>query len=84
MKIKKVSDLRTELMGIATLGVLLAHTISIVSFPKTLEGILTYGNCAVYIFAFLSGFGLYFSLSTSTRLDRGGGFYYFIKKEWKD
>ena len=80
MKIKKVSDLRTELMGIATLGVLLAHTISIVSFPKTLEGILTYGNCAVYIFAFLSGFGLYFSLSTSTRLDRGGILLFYKKR----
>lgn len=77
--LKGITDSRSEIMGIATIGVFLAHILSVVSFPIVLERILTYGNCAVYIFAFLSGFGLYYSLSKSSEVDRGGDFY-FIKK----
>ena len=63
------SKYRTELMGIAALGVLAGHSTDIVRYPIVLQTLLSYGAVSVYIFAVLSGMGLYYSLKK-----RGAGY----------
>lgn len=62
-KLGKCSAFRTELMGIATIGILLCHAVGRnVMMPKWLNYLLTVGNQGVDIFLFLSGLGIYYSL----------------------
>lgn len=62
-----LSDLslyRTQLMGIATLMIIICHSSgSNVIMPDLLKFLFRYGNLGVDIFLFLSGIGLYFSLN---------------------
>lgn len=59
-----LSKYRTELMGISALGVLMTHAPYMDPCPGWLQRVFSYGGAAVYIFMFLSGIGLYFSVSS--------------------
>lgn len=62
-----ISEYRTELMGIATLLILLAHAVGRnVLFPFPLDKLIDLGTCGVDIFFFLSGFGLFYSLKSKS------------------
>jgi len=73
MRLKEIFDLqdisryRQELMGIAIIGVLISHLVSVCDFDSTsiLIRILLVSKQLVYTqgFLFLSGFGLYYSMS---------------------
>lgn len=65
----KISVCRTQLMGCATVMILLCHANGYgVVLPSSLRGLLIYGNLGVDIFLFLSGFGCYYSLSKTKRI----------------
>lgn len=64
---------RTQLFGIAAIGVIAVHSNSIINYPNIIKKIFGYGGLGVYIFAFLSGIGLYFSLKN--RGDSKADFY---------
>ena len=62
-----ISTYRTELMGIATFLILLAHAAGRnVAFPFPLNKLIGLGTCGVDIFFFLSGFGLFYSLKSKS------------------
>ena len=61
-----ISKYRGELLGVATLMIVIGHSISIVNFPSIVKKILAYGTVGVNIFLFLSGIGLYYSLKNKS------------------
>ena len=62
-----ISTYRTELMGIATILILLCHAVGRnVAFPFPLNKFFGLGTCGVDIFFFLSGFGLFYSLKSKS------------------
>lgn len=67
VQIKKnsLTAYRSELFGIATLMIVLCHSVSIVPFPDTLATLISYGTMGVNIFLFLSGVGLYYSMKNN-------------------
>ena len=68
--VNSISKFRTELMGVATLMILLGHSVfygqGIVDYGL-FQNIFTLGYCGVDIFLFLSGFGLIFSMKKNTK-----------------
>lgn len=58
----KIIKYRTQIMGVAALGVILVHSIGIVNWTPLLNKVLGFGGTGVYVFVFLSAFGLYNSL----------------------
>lgn len=64
------SKYRTEIMGIATIMIIMAHArgLEFLSLPicEKIQGQM--GNCGVELFLFVSGFGLYYSLSKAKSL----------------
>ena len=80
---EKISSLRLQIMGLATIGVVLVHSPDIVVWKPMIRKLLSYGGIGVYVFVFLSAIGLYNSLKT-----RGGGedkqSLDFIKKDLQD
>ena len=67
--LNQISKYRAELMGVSTLLILLCHAAgNDVLMPKWLMYVVAQGQLGVDIFLFLSGMGLYYSLSTH----RGG------------
>lgn len=60
--IHAISQYRSELLGIATLMIILTHSIAVISFPSMINKILAYGSTGVDVFLFLSGIGLYYSV----------------------
>ena len=65
---REISNKRTQIMGIASLGIILVHSIDIVAWSPNLEKLFGFGGTGVYIFVFLSAIGLFHSLKS-----RGGG-----------
>ena len=64
-----ISKYRAELMGISTILILICHAAgNDVLMPKWLRYVVAQGAIGVDVFLFLSGMGLYHSLSTH----RGG------------
>ena len=57
-----LSKYRGELMGIAAIGIILTHSSALVEWPSVIKTLCSYGGTGVYIFMFLSGIGLYYSL----------------------
>lgn len=77
MNSKLLSKYRTELFGISTIGILIVHSNDVIQAGGTLTELIrklfAFGGIAVYVFVFLSGTGLYFSMSgMSTSSDRNG------------
>lgn len=59
-----ISKYRSSLMGIATIGILMCHAApNGVNLPPMLKSVFGLGQLGVDIFFFLSGFGLFYSLS---------------------
>lgn len=59
-----LSKYRTELMGIAALMVISIHAVDYgVAMPTILSKVMGYGWLGVDLFLFLSGIGIYYSLS---------------------
>ena len=62
-----ISKFRNELMGIATIGIIVCHCPpNVVLMPKLIEYLCYLGKTGVALFFFLSGFGLYYSLSKNS------------------
>lgn len=61
---KGLLEYRAELMGVGALGVLLTHSNGIVNWPSFFQPVVNYGGLGVYIFMFLSGIGMWFSLNS--------------------
>ena len=57
-----ISKYRGELLGVATLMIVITHSIAIINFPPMIEKILGLLTTGVNVFLFLSGIGLYYSL----------------------
>lgn len=51
-------------MGIASLGIILVHSIDIVAWSPNLEKLFGFGGTGVYVFVFLSAIGLFHSLKS--------------------
>ena len=66
---KLINRYRSQLSGIATLGVLFVHSKNVIILPEVISALFSYGGIGVYIFVFLSSIGLYNSLKS-----RGGGY----------
>lgn len=72
---RDLSDNRTALFGIAIISILLFHLNMLIGNPsadmnlamRAMSFVLDMGNLGVDIFIFLSGFGLYYSLSKDNR-----------------
>lgn len=63
IQLSLISKYRQELMGIATILILVCHSVgNNVYIPFPLNKLFALGTCGVDIFFFLSGFGLYYSL----------------------
>lgn len=70
IELSDISKFRTELMGVATIMILMCHSLVgtySVQVSGYLRKILAYGNQGVDVFLFLSGVGLWYSLQN------GGG-----------
>lgn len=62
--ISLISKYRMELMGVATIGILMCHAVgNNVAFPYYVSLLFSFGQTGNSLFMFLSGFGLYYSLS---------------------
>lgn len=61
---REISNKRTQIMGIASLGIILVHSIDIVAWSPNLEKLFGFGGTGVYIFVFLSAIGLFHSLKS--------------------
>lgn len=80
-KLADISTYRTQLMGIATMMIIICHAeASGVLIPGWLTRICNYGNYGVDIFLFLSGLGLSYSLNKLET--NGGGIFIWYKKRY--
>ena len=79
MQVEKISKNRNMLFGIGALGVLLVHSNQYVEWPSMIRKLFSFGGIGVYIFAFLSGMGLFVSMSHNFA---GGGIRQFYKKRF--
>lgn len=62
-----IGKYRTQIMGIAALGVILGHSRDLVKWPGIISSLFGYGGIGVYIFVFLSAIGLHYSLKSRGR-----------------
>lgn len=69
-----LSDYRTELMGISSIGVIACHACQHCELPSILYKVLSLGNECVDIFLFLGGMGMFFSLRKIHEKHSGGGY----------
>lgn len=78
--IADISTYRTQLMGIATIMIIVCHAeASRVLMPGYLASICSLGNYGVDIFLFLSGLGIYYSLS-KLEMNRGSYIIWYKKR----
>ena len=64
---EKIRYYRPQIMGVATVGIILVHSIGIIEWMPVFKKVFGFGGIGVYIFVFLSAIGLYNSLK-----NRGG------------
>lgn len=70
---KPIMNYRTALFGIGALGVLAVHSTKYVQWPMLIAKIFGFGGIGVYLFAFLSGIGLFQSMNyRRIKQPRGG------------
>lgn len=62
-----LSKYRNEIFGMAALGVIATHGKTAAYSMPWLQTIFGYGGAGVFLFALLSGMGLYFSFSNNNR-----------------
>ncbi len=75
-----ISKYRMECMGAAAIGVLIVHSCGIISYPDFITKMFRFGGVGVYIFMFLSGMGMYFSLKNMEARNGAILFGQFYKK----
>ncbi len=69
MNLKVISEHRTELMGLATLMIIVCHgPANGVQMPPLAEKVVRWGGLGVDVFLFLSGIGMFFSLQKKHNL----------------
>lgn len=68
-QLSKISEFRTELMGLSAILILICHSVAYIEMPRVLHYSLSLGNIGVDLFLFLSGMGMWYSLS---KMHRGG------------
>lgn len=66
-QLSKISEYRTELMGMSAILILICHSVAYIEMPRILHYVLSLGNIGVDLFLFLSGMGMWFSLTKSLR-----------------
>lgn len=63
MKVSDLSRFRTQIMGAATIGVILCHAVLWDNeLPLLIAKVLSLGNLGVDIFLLVSGMGIFYSL----------------------
>lgn len=62
-QLSKISEIRTELMGLSAILILICHSVAYIEMPRVLHYSLSLGNIGVDLFLFLSGMGMWYSLS---------------------
>ena len=67
-QLSKISEYRTELMGMSAILILICHSVAYIEMPRILHYILSLGNIGVDLFLFLSGMGMWFSLTKPLRV----------------
>ena len=73
MNLFLISKYKSELMGICAIGVILCHTAMVgIILPKPLAVIAGLGQLGTSGFLFLSGMGMWFSLSNINDFAGGG------------
>lgn len=70
IELNRLSKYRKELMGFSALLILVCHAYAYIDLPPLLGYVLSIGNIGVDCFLFLSGMGLWYSLS---KFKLGGG-----------
>ena len=65
IELYELSKYRKELMGFSALLILVCHAYAYIDLPPLLGYVLSIGNIGVDCFLFLSGMGLWYSLSKS-------------------
>lgn len=65
--LNKISEHRTELMGLSAILILICHSVAYIDMPSILHYALSLGNIGVDLFLFLSGMGMWYSLSQTFR-----------------
>ncbi len=61
---------RKELFGIGAIGVLAVHSKEYIEYSYWMTVLISYGGIGIYLFAFLSGIGLYYSMSKNVIEDK--------------
>lgn len=80
-EIRDLSTYRTQLMGIATVMIIMCHApASGVVMPKFLARVCDQGNYGVDIFLLLSGLGVYYSLNKQPKRTSWGGASYYKRR----
>lgn len=83
-ELEELSNKRTHLMGIATLMIIICHaSASHVHMPHWLSKLMDLGNYGVDIFLFLSGLGLFYSLSKKPITSIRGGINYYKRRGFR-
>ena len=73
IQLSLLSKYRSELMGVGAICIILCHSVGRgVLMPGYVTQIMDYCNIGVDIFLFLSGLGLYYSLLSWVKNERGG------------
>lgn len=79
-----LSTYRPQLMGMATLMIIICHANTYhVLLPDFLASVFSWGNLGVDIFLFLSGLGLYFSLSKNILYKKVDYLSYYKKRFYR-
>jgi len=79
-----LSTYRTQLMGIATLMIIICHANAYhILLPSSLASLLRWGNWGMDIFLFLSGLGAYYSLSKYNLSNKDGFTFYYEKRSYR-
>ena len=79
-----LSTYRSQLMGIATLMIIICHSCaSKVIMPDSLCYLFCFGNIGVDIFLFLSGIGLYYSLSKNNLSNKENDISFYKKRFYR-
>lgn len=83
-ELEELSQKRTQLMGLATLMIIICHaSASHVLMPHWLSKLMDLGNYGVDIFLFLSGLGLFYSLSKNPVTTVRGGVIYCKRRGYR-
>ena len=76
-QLSKISEYRTELMGMSAILILICHSVAYIEMPRILHYVLSLGNIGVDLFLFLFVIRIWFSL---TKPLKGGVKYWYSNR----